>query len=79
MPRAGLTKTPTPLHTCSHRDMQIIWGAIFQLFVFFPDFRHFRVINIMALVGTTTTAVFLLYAASAQVGRGISGYLKLIT
>lgn len=64
----------TPLHTCSHRDLQIIWGAILQLFVFFPNFRHFRILNILALAGTTMTAVWLLYEASAQVrSTGVGG------
>lgn len=33
------------------RELQIIWGAILQLFAFFPTFKHFRILNILALVG----------------------------
>lgn len=34
----------------SKRELQVIWGAILQLFVLFPTFKHFRVLNVAALV-----------------------------
>lgn len=37
------------------RELQIIWGAFLQLFCFFPSFSHFRILNLMALLGTTFT------------------------
>lgn len=48
----------------SKRQLQVFWGAILQLFILFPTFRHFRVLNVLALVGTTYTAIWLLYEAN---------------
>lgn len=53
---------PAPLR----RELQVIWGAVLQIFVLFPSFRHLRLLNIAALLGTTFTACFLLYEAHSQ-------------
>jgi auxin influx carrier (AUX1 LAX family) len=53
-PRVKLPSCCLP-HGCS--ELQVIWGAVLQLFAFFPSFKHFRILNIAALVGTTMTAM----------------------
>lgn len=36
------------------RELQLIWGGVLQVFVLFPSFKHFRILNIAALAGTTS-------------------------
>jgi hypothetical protein len=38
------------------RDLAVIFGGLMQLSVLLPTLRHFRVINILGLFGTTFTA-----------------------
>lgn len=38
------------------RDLALIFGGLMQLSVFLPTLRHFRIINILGLFGTTYTA-----------------------
>ncbi|KAL6756332.1 transmembrane amino acid transporter protein-domain-containing protein [Haematococcus lacustris] len=47
--------------THSKRELQVIWGAVLQVFVLFPSFKHFRILNIAALAGTTMTAIYILH------------------
>ena len=50
----------------SKRQLQVFWGAVLQIFIIFPTFRHFRILNILALVGTTYTAIYLLNICRVQ-------------
>ncbi|WIA10991.1 hypothetical protein OEZ85_011148 [Tetradesmus obliquus] len=53
----------------SKRDWELIWGGVLMVFAFVPTFRHFRVLNIIALVGTCYTAILILIIT---VGHGFS-------
>ncbi|BDA43337.1 Auxin transporter-like protein 1 [Coccomyxa sp. Obi] len=53
--------------THDKRFFTLVWGAVLMCFSFVPTFRHFRIINIIALVGTAYTEWFLV-AVSAQKG-----------
>lgn len=44
------------------------------MFIFFPTFKHFRLLNIAALAGTTMTAIFLLVIAAQQVTHAVLAY-----
>ncbi len=59
---------------CAYRELQVIWGGVLQLFIFFPTFKHFRLLNIAALAGTTMTAIFLLVIAAQQVTHAVLAY-----
>lgn len=56
----GATDQLTQDHGCvslySHRDLALIFGGLMQLSVLLPTLRHFRIINILGLIGTTLTA-----------------------
>ncbi len=54
------------------REWSIIWGGVLMVFALVPTFRHFRVLNIIALVGTTYTAI-LIIILGIQKGFGESG------
>jgi hypothetical protein len=41
---------------CACRDLALIFGGLMQLSVLLPTLRHFRIINILGLLGTTFTA-----------------------
>uniref|UniRef100_A0A383WBV8 Amino acid transporter transmembrane domain-containing protein n=1 Tax=Tetradesmus obliquus TaxID=3088 RepID=A0A383WBV8_TETOB len=56
-------------NTFSKRDWELIWGGVLMVFAFVPTFRHFRVLNIIALVGTCYTAILILIIT---VGHGFS-------
>jgi hypothetical protein len=45
------------------RQLAIVFGALMQLSVLLPTLRHFRVINVLGLVGTTYTAWFIVVSA----------------
>lgn len=59
-----------------NRDLALIFGGLMQLSVLLPTLRHFRVINMLGLLGTTYTAWFIVASAaqhgvsSAALGRG---------
>lgn len=42
----------------------LIWGGISMVAVLLPTLRHFRVVNIVALIGTTYTTWFIVAAAA---------------
>ncbi|KAK9909836.1 hypothetical protein WJX75_008176 [Coccomyxa subellipsoidea] len=50
----------------SKRWYALVWGGILMLFTFVPTFRHFRVINIVALVGTAYTAWYIVTEAGIK-------------
>lgn len=61
----------------SKRTYAIIFGAILCLFAFVPSFRHFRVLNVIALIGTSYTSMYILISTAikgksptADPGRG---------
>lgn len=37
------------------RTWALIFGGAFQLMIFLPTLRHFRILNILAIIGTTYT------------------------
>jgi hypothetical protein len=41
---------------CARRDLALIFGGLMQLSVMLPTLRHFRIINILGLFGTSYTA-----------------------
>ncbi len=46
------------------RCRTLIWGGISMVAVLLPTLRHFRVVNIVALIGTTYTTWFIVAAAA---------------
>lgn len=61
-----------PTHVCllallllllTRRQWELIWGGVLMVFAFVPTFRHFRILNIIALVGTTYTSIMILVMA----------------
>ncbi|CAL8461956.1 g1487 [Coccomyxa elongata] len=52
--------------TYSKRTYELIFGSVLMIFAFVPTFRHFRVLNIIALFGTTFTALFILVQAGEE-------------
>ena len=44
----------------------VIWGAVLQVFILFPRFDHFRLLNVIALFGTTFTAIYMLVVTNQQ-------------
>lgn len=45
------------------RTWALIWGGVLMIFAFVPTFRHFRVLNVIALIGTTYTALLVFVLA----------------
>lgn len=52
--------------TLSKRTWGLIWGAVLMLFAFVPNFRHFRVLNVIALIGTSYTALYIVITVSMK-------------
>ncbi|EIE25080.1 hypothetical protein COCSUDRAFT_65085 [Coccomyxa subellipsoidea C-169] len=50
----------------SKRTYELIFGSVLMLFAFVPTFRHFRVLNVIALFGTSFTALFILVEAGKK-------------
>ncbi|GBF87481.1 hypothetical protein Rsub_00192 [Raphidocelis subcapitata] len=48
----------------SKRDLAILFGALAQISVFLPTLRHFRIINIVGIIGTTYTTWYIVGQAA---------------
>ncbi|KAK9831382.1 hypothetical protein WJX81_007976 [Elliptochloris bilobata] len=48
----------------SKRQYELIFGGMLMIFAFVPTFRHYRILNLVAVVGTTYTCLYILVTAS---------------
>lgn len=56
------------LRVLSPREWALIFGGIMTgTVIFIPRFTHFRILNIVAIIGTGSTAIYLI---ADSVGRG---------
>ena len=50
-----------------HRTWSLMWGGILTCtMILVPTFRHFRILNIISLLGTFYTAVYLISTAGEK-------------